>query len=135
MCDFSAYVAFNKSGQTDIKHDKEKKQISSMALWKIGVDKLPPFYDRLGSNYLPCRRVVALATIGASFRHFRISTQRERPCSASIHILYLSYVQHEAIWGYDDPRAVNSVLCFCSFFFLFSFFFKLKEKKKKEASM
>ena len=43
MCEFSAYVAFNiaTNGQTDIKHEKEKKKLSSMSLLKIAVVKLP----------------------------------------------------------------------------------------------
>ena len=45
MCEFSAYIAFNKStnGQTDIKHEmRREKKLSWMSLLKKAVEKLPP---------------------------------------------------------------------------------------------
>ena len=44
MCDFSAYVAFNKAtnGQTDIKHEMGENKLSWMSLLKIAIEKLPP---------------------------------------------------------------------------------------------
>ena len=45
MCEFATYVVFNKAtnGNTDIKHDKEKKKtLFWMSLLNIAVEKLPP---------------------------------------------------------------------------------------------
>ena len=52
MCEFSAYVAFNKAtnGRVDIKHKKENK-FSWMSLLKIAVEKLPPSQRSGLENY------------------------------------------------------------------------------------
>ena len=44
MCEFSAYVAFDKAthGQTDIKHEMGETLNSSMSLLKIVGENLPP---------------------------------------------------------------------------------------------
>ena len=51
MCEFLAYVAFNKAtnGQTYIKHEKEK-ELSWMSLLKIPVEKLPPSWKYVFSG-------------------------------------------------------------------------------------